>query len=125
MGIDKIWRKRVIKLLSHIQKPYILDVATGTGDLALLAHKKLGSKVTGVDISTGMLEVAEKKIKEILGRIEEIILGYHYEHLKNCLAEVAGVFRLEKPYNDQLNFNVHPKDDSIRRRVRSKWTNSS
>ena len=64
MGIDKIWRKRVIKLLSHIQKPYILDVATGTGDLALLAHKKLGSKVTGVDISTGMLEVAEKKIKE-------------------------------------------------------------
>ncbi len=62
----------------------------------------------------------EKKIKEILGRIEEIILGYHYEHLKNCLAEVAGVFRLEKPYNDQLNFNVHPKDDSIRRRVRSK-----
>ncbi len=64
MGIDKIWRKRVIKLLSHIDQPYILDVATGTGDLALLAHKRLGCKVTGVDISTGMLNVAEKKIKD-------------------------------------------------------------
>ncbi len=64
LGIDKIWRKRVIKLLGHIQKPNILDVATGTGDLALLAHKRLGCKVTGVDISTGMLEVAERKIKE-------------------------------------------------------------
>ena len=64
MGIDKIWRKRVIKLLNHIPNPSILDVATGTGDLALLAHKRLGCKVTGVDISIGMLEVAEKKIKE-------------------------------------------------------------
>lgn len=64
MGIDKIWRKRVIKLLSKIDNPTILDVATGTGDLALLAHKRLGTKVTGVDISTGMLDVAEMKIKE-------------------------------------------------------------
>ncbi|NPA36778.1 MAG: bifunctional demethylmenaquinone methyltransferase/2-methoxy-6-polyprenyl-1,4-benzoquinol methylase UbiE [Chlorobi bacterium] len=64
MGIDKLWRKRTINMLKHLDSPYVLDVATGTGDLALMAHKRLGSKVTGVDISTGMLKVAEKKIKE-------------------------------------------------------------
>lgn len=64
MGIDKMWRKRAIDMLKHLKDPYVLDVATGTGDLAIMAHKRLGCKVTGSDISTGMLAVAEKKIKE-------------------------------------------------------------
>ena len=62
LGIDKIWRKRAINLLRDINNPIVLDVATGTGDLALEANKRLGCKVIGVDISVEMLKVAEQKI---------------------------------------------------------------
>ncbi|MCT4588060.1 MAG: bifunctional demethylmenaquinone methyltransferase/2-methoxy-6-polyprenyl-1,4-benzoquinol methylase UbiE [Carboxylicivirga sp.] len=62
MGIDKIWRKRAINLLKEIEEPLILDVATGTGDLALEANRRLGCKVVGVDISSEMLKVAKVKI---------------------------------------------------------------
>ena len=64
MGIDKKWRQRTIDLLKGLKSPHILDVATGTGDLAIMAHKRLGANVTGVDISHKMLKVAEKKIYE-------------------------------------------------------------
>lgn len=64
-GIDIIWRKKAIRELSALQPKTILDVATGTGDFAFEAIKILHpEKVTGVDISTGMLEVARKKIAE-------------------------------------------------------------
>lgn len=64
MGIDKIWRKRAIKLLKDIENPKILDVATGTGDLALEANRRLGCSVVGVDISVEMLKVAQEKIEK-------------------------------------------------------------
>ncbi len=62
LGIDKMWRKNAISLLKNIHQPLILDVATGTGDLAFEAHKRLGCKVVGVDISSEMLKVATEKI---------------------------------------------------------------
>ncbi|MCU4175994.1 bifunctional demethylmenaquinone methyltransferase/2-methoxy-6-polyprenyl-1,4-benzoquinol methylase UbiE [Carboxylicivirga sp. N1Y90] len=62
LGIDKIWRKRAINLLKDIPNPLILDVATGTGDLAIEANKRLNCKVVGVDISTEMLKVADEKL---------------------------------------------------------------
>lgn len=64
MGIDKIWRKRAINLLKDIPNPLVLDVATGTGDLAIEANKRLKCKVTGVDISVEMLKVADEKLKK-------------------------------------------------------------
>ncbi|TRX64329.1 bifunctional demethylmenaquinone methyltransferase/2-methoxy-6-polyprenyl-1,4-benzoquinol methylase UbiE [Carboxylicivirga sp. M1479] len=64
LGIDKIWRKRAINLLKSKEKPLILDVATGTGDLALQAHQRLGCQVVGIDISTEMLKVAQEKIEK-------------------------------------------------------------
>ncbi len=62
LGIDKVWRTRAINLLKDINEPLVLDVATGTGDLALEANRRLKCKVIGVDISTEMLKVAEEKI---------------------------------------------------------------
>jgi demethylmenaquinone methyltransferase / 2-methoxy-6-polyprenyl-1,4-benzoquinol methylase len=79
-GIDLYWRRRAIRELmggagrdaaakgevASTEGMNILDVATGTGDMAILMTKQLpGSHVTGVDISTGMLEVGRQKIKRL------------------------------------------------------------
>jgi len=63
LNIDKIWRRRLINHLRAFKPKRILDVATGTGDLALAALELDPEKVTGVDIATGMLEVGRKKIE--------------------------------------------------------------
>lgn len=63
MGIDKSWRKKAIGEAIALQPEKILDVATGTADLAIAAAKASpSSKITGVDISEGMLEIGRKKI---------------------------------------------------------------
>jgi demethylmenaquinone methyltransferase/2-methoxy-6-polyprenyl-1,4-benzoquinol methylase len=62
LGIDKLWRKKAIKILKEDQPKEILDVATGTGDFAFEAMKLNPEKITGIDISDGMLEVGRKKI---------------------------------------------------------------
>lgn len=63
LGIDILWRKRAIREISEIQPSSVLDIATGTGDLAVEAAKLNPSKIVGVDISEGMLEVGRKKMK--------------------------------------------------------------
>jgi demethylmenaquinone methyltransferase/2-methoxy-6-polyprenyl-1,4-benzoquinol methylase len=64
MGIDKLWRNKVISILKKYRPKTILDIATGTGDLAITALKAHPEKVTGIDISTGMLEIGRQKIKK-------------------------------------------------------------
>ncbi len=62
MGIDIRWRKKAIKMLKPYAPQQILDVATGTGDLALMLHKMLQpQQIVGVDLSEGMLVVAREK----------------------------------------------------------------
>lgn len=63
-GIDKKWRRKAINSLRALQPEHILDVATGTGDLALAALELKPKHITGVDISEGMLEIGRKKIVE-------------------------------------------------------------
>lgn len=68
VNIDKIWRKKTIKKLKPYFPETILDIATGTGDFAVAATKLGEVKITGIDISEGMLKVARKKIfKKNLG----------------------------------------------------------
>ena len=64
MGIDIIWRKKTISMLKQLKPQYILDVATGTGDLAIEALSLNPVHVTGVDISEGMLAIGRIKIKK-------------------------------------------------------------
>lgn len=65
LGIDVLWRKMAIRELLETKPKHILDVATGTGDFAFEAIKILKpEKITGVDISKGMLAVAEEKIRK-------------------------------------------------------------
>ena len=75
-GIDRLWRKRVIRTLKPFQPKDALDIATGTGDLAFQMAKITSGKVTGADISEGMLAVArEKKEKRKPGCEMEFITG--------------------------------------------------
>ncbi|MEO7522869.1 MAG: bifunctional demethylmenaquinone methyltransferase/2-methoxy-6-polyprenyl-1,4-benzoquinol methylase UbiE [Ferruginibacter sp.] len=72
-GIDIRWRKKAIGYLRDIAPKQILDVATGTGDVAIMAFKELKpEKITGIDISDGMLEIGRKKVAKsgLTGGIE-------------------------------------------------------
>lgn len=63
--IDKGWRRKAIKQLKPFQPQSILDVATGTGDFAILAAKSLNPKhLIGVDISEGMMNIGLRKVKK-------------------------------------------------------------
>jgi demethylmenaquinone methyltransferase/2-methoxy-6-polyprenyl-1,4-benzoquinol methylase len=62
-GIDVKWRKKVLKLVAETKPETILDIATGTGDLAILMAQTGAKKITGFDISAGMLDIGKKKIK--------------------------------------------------------------
>ena len=64
-GIDVGWRKKAIRQLVSLHPKTILDVATGTGDFAITSYKILmPEKITGIDISEGMLEIGRKKIEK-------------------------------------------------------------
>ena len=62
-GIDIKWRKKVVELVAETKPQTILDVATGTGDLAINLVKTGAKKIVGLDISAGMLKVGREKIK--------------------------------------------------------------
>ena len=64
VNIDKIWRKKAVRRLISAQPKFVLDIATGTGDFAVAITKLPGVKVTGIDISEGMLDVGWKKIEK-------------------------------------------------------------
>jgi demethylmenaquinone methyltransferase / 2-methoxy-6-polyprenyl-1,4-benzoquinol methylase len=61
-GIDVKWRKKVVQLVSEKNPKKILDIATGTGDLAIMMASTNAEKIIGLDISQGMLDVGIKKI---------------------------------------------------------------
>jgi demethylmenaquinone methyltransferase / 2-methoxy-6-polyprenyl-1,4-benzoquinol methylase len=62
LGIDRSWRKKAIRIIGESQRnPRIIDVATGTGDLAIEAASLDPVAITGIDISEKMLELAKRK----------------------------------------------------------------
>jgi demethylmenaquinone methyltransferase/2-methoxy-6-polyprenyl-1,4-benzoquinol methylase len=116
-GIDIIWRRKAIRQFEKDKPQLILDVATGTADMALMAARILRpKKVIGIDISEKMLEVGRKKIeKEGLTTTIELCSGdgetinfsdntfdgvmvafgvRNFEHLEKGLAEI---YRVQKP----------------------------
>ncbi len=62
MGIDVGWRKKVVKIIGEQNPDSILDIATGTGDLAIMMSELNAKKIVGLDLSEGMLTVGKKKI---------------------------------------------------------------
>ena len=77
LGLDQKWRANVVEMIAATQPDVIMDIATGTGDLVIqMAQKTNASKLIGLDISSGMLEVGKIKVKkEKLDNRIEMILG--------------------------------------------------
>ncbi len=72
MGIDIGWRKKLIRHMKAYDPKHILDMATGTADLAIMAAKRIPSaKVTGIDLSKNMIAEGDKKVikKELADRV--------------------------------------------------------
>ncbi|WP_186525822.1 bifunctional demethylmenaquinone methyltransferase/2-methoxy-6-polyprenyl-1,4-benzoquinol methylase UbiE [Seonamhaeicola sediminis] len=74
-GIDVKWRKKVVKLVNGTNPESILDIATGTGDLAINLAQTKASRIIGLDISSGMLEIGKAKVssKSLDNRIEMVL----------------------------------------------------
>jgi len=115
-NIDKLWRKKTIKLLKPWHPELILDVATGTADFAIEATAINGARVIGIDISEGMLGVGRTKVykKGLAKRIELIkadseklpfekdtfdaaIVGFGVRNFENLKAGLAEIKRVLKP----------------------------
>ena len=91
-GIDKYWRKKLIQSMDIVKGQYIIDIATGTGDVAFSINKKHDVSITGLDISKNMLKVAQLKLNKIKkentkiefvhGDAEELPMGDNsYDHI--------------------------------------------
>ena len=74
LGIDVKWRKKVIEIVAKNNPETILDIATGTGDLAIMMTKTSAKKIVGLDLSAGMLDIGKQKIaaKNLSDKIEMI-----------------------------------------------------
>lgn len=115
-GIDVKWRKKVLQLVAEKNPEIVLDIATGTGDLALLLSATTAKKIIGLDISEGMLEVGRKKVAEkhlenkiemILGDSEKIpfednyfdaiTVGFGVRNFENLELGFSEILRVLKP----------------------------
>lgn len=115
LGIDRGWRKKLRKKLESLPHGNVLDLATGTGDMAIELAKIPGIKLTGADLSPGMLSVADKKVKKLglqetislkqvdsenmpfsTGEFDAITISYgvrNFQDLKKGLAEMSRVLK--------------------------------
>jgi demethylmenaquinone methyltransferase/2-methoxy-6-polyprenyl-1,4-benzoquinol methylase len=115
-GIDVKWRKKVLQLVSEKKPETILDIATGTGDLAILMANTNASKIIGLDISAGMLEIGKKKItgRNLDSRIEMVLgdskkipfednyfdaitVGFGIRNFENLELGLSEILRVLKP----------------------------
>ena len=74
-GIDVKWRNKVVNIVKNTNPEKVLDIATGTGDLAINLVKTNAKKIIGLDLSPGMLEVGKKKVleKNLSSKIEMVL----------------------------------------------------
>lgn len=115
-GIDRLWRRKAVKMLSRKNVQSLLDVATGTGDFAMLLCRRLKPKrLVGIDLSENMLSIAQQKarragldgvieyakgdclaLQQGDGEFDAVTVAYgvrNFEHLEQGYAEMHRVLR--------------------------------
>ena len=114
-GLHKNWKKQVVDISKSLNPKRILDVATGTADIAIALTKIKNCEIIGMDLSSNMLDIGDKKIKELglqqsitleLGDVENldyndnyfdvVTVGYgvrNFENLKKSLDEIYRVLK--------------------------------
>ena len=128
LGVDIIWRKKFIKSLDFSSSDKVLDVATGTGDVAFAIKKKHKSDIIGLDLSVNMLEVAKEKSKKMNikdinfiegdaenlpfddNTFDKVVISYGLRNLGDCRKGIQEFYRVLKPNSKVgiLEF-LHPK----------------
>lgn len=115
MGTDMRWRKKVIALVAEQNPKTVLDIATGTADLAIMLAETSAERIVGLDISAGMLEVGQKKVtaQQLNQKIELMLADSeaipfednsfdaitvafgirNFEHLERGLSEILRVLK--------------------------------
>lgn len=64
-GVDKLWRRKAVRMVKKSQPGHIIDIATGTGDLAIsLAKAMTDTRITGIDLSEGMVTIGQRKVAD-------------------------------------------------------------
>lgn len=105
LSIDKLWRRRVVRTLKRLGAKNILDLATGTGDLAIAMARKIdGSTICGVDLSPQMLEVARQKVAKAALTERISLMEGNAEHLdieSNSLDAVTIAFGIRNFENKE------------------------
>ncbi len=115
-GIDISWRKKVVQMVVDQKAKIVLDIATGTGDLAIMLANTNTDKVIGLDISPGMLEVGKKKVEQLnlTNKIEMVIgdsenlfyadntfdaitVGFGVRNFENLEKGLSEIYRVLKP----------------------------
>ncbi|WP_396188673.1 bifunctional demethylmenaquinone methyltransferase/2-methoxy-6-polyprenyl-1,4-benzoquinol methylase UbiE [Flavobacterium sp.] len=115
-GTDAKWKKKILKMVQEKQPTTILDIATGTGDLAILFSSTSAQEIIGLDISQGMLEIGKQKIQAknlndkiqmVLGDGENIpyandyfdviTVAYGVRNFENLERGLAEILRVLKP----------------------------
>jgi len=116
MGIDILWRRRAIRLLSAYKPKRVVDIATGTADFAIEARKLNPDEIIGIDISPKMLEVGREKIakQDLSGLIDlregdsealnletdsvdAITVGFGVRNFQNLEKGMSEILRVLKP----------------------------
>lgn len=115
-NIDKLWRKRAVKKLARFHPETVLDIATGTADFALALTRLNPKKITGIDLSEGMLKIGREKVKKrgweerielIKADSEELpfadhsfdaaTVGFGVRNFENLEKGLSEIFRVLKP----------------------------
>jgi demethylmenaquinone methyltransferase / 2-methoxy-6-polyprenyl-1,4-benzoquinol methylase len=116
LGTDAAWKKKILEMVKKQKPNSILDIATGTGDLAILFAQTTATEIIGLDISQGMLDIGKKKIadknlnekiKMVLGDGESIpyqdnyfdviTVAYGVRNFENLEKGLADILRVLKP----------------------------
>ena len=114
-GLHKNWKKQIVDISRSLNPKRILDVATGTADIAIALTKIKNCEIIGMDLSSNMLDIGDKKIKDLglqqsvileLGDVENlkyndnyfdvVTVGYgvrNFENLKKSLDEIYRVLK--------------------------------